>query len=355
MKSFKQGPRPLYRKKRFIIPVSLFALLLVARMIAEPIILKNANKFLATFSPEMSFHIDDLDFRFIRGAYGFTGITGKLKENGKEFMNLKDLDVSMAWREIFKGRIVADVVVADLDFSYSQGLKAAADKMTNKGDQKQAKEKLIPFKVERVDIKDSKVTLNDYRGLKEGEKFKITDITGTMTNLTPNEKFPLSFFNVHASVMGSSNVKSTGNLNILAKPPKWDVDGELLNFDLTSANQFLKNKVPLTFTKGKLDVYAEAKSEKGKVEGYIKPFMKNLDIMKSEESFKGIKHWGIEVLTALGNLVLRASDTKSVATKIPFSYDGELKVDSGEALSKAIQHGFEQKLSPGIENRYELE
>ena len=355
MKWFRKGPKPIYRQKKFVIPVAIFALLLVARLIAEPVILKQTNKFLAGFSPEMSFHIDDLDFRFIRGAYGFTGLTGKLKKTGAEFVNLRDLDVSIAWRELFKGQIVADVVVDGLDFDYSKGLLDAAKAMKNKGDPREAKEKLIPFKVERVDIKNSAVTLNDYRGLKEGEKFKVTGITGTMTNLTPTEKFPLSFFNVQASVMGAATAKSTGHLNLLAKPPKWDVDGELLGFELTSANQFLKKTVPLTFTKGKLDVYAEAKSEKGRVEGYIKPFMKNLDVIRSEENFKGVKHWGIEVITALGNLILRASDTKSVATKIPFSFDGKVNVDSGEAVSKAIQHGFQQKLSPGIEGRYELE
>lgn len=350
--------RPWYHKKKFTIPLVVFVLLLVARMALVPVAQKELNQFLATFSPTLEFHMNDLDVHVIRGAYSFEGITGKVKGQKKEFLRIEKVDVSMAWREIFKGKIVTDIEVIGPDFSYTKALnKAFADASKNKKDADTAKEKLFPVKIERVDVKNGNVTLDDYPGLDEKSKFKVTDIEGRITNLTPEKKFPLSFFNVQAKLFGQSLVKTTGHLNSLTKPIAWDVDGELRQFDMTSANKFLKRKVPLTFTKGKLDVYAEAESKKGAVEGYVKPFLENIDVVKTDEKFKGPKHWAIEVVTALGNLILRASDKpKSVATKIPFSMDKSgVHVDSGEALTKAIQHGFEQKLKPGIENKYDLE
>lgn len=92
---------------------------------------------------------------------------------------------------------------------------------------------------------------------------------------------------------------------------KLPVDGEMRGFDLTTGNHFLKSKVPLTFTKGKLDLYAEAQSTNGTIEGYIKPFLKNIDVVKTKEDFKGPKNWFYEIVTAVGKLGLRASDTKS--------------------------------------------
>lgn len=346
-----------YKKKKFIIPLSIFVFLLAVRAVMVPIAHKELNKFLADFSPTLYFHMDDLDVHIIRGAYSFDGITGKVKGQKNNFLEIEKVDVSIAWREIFKGKVVTDIEVTAPEFSYTKELKNAIASSPKKKDQAEtAKDKLFPVEIERVDVKQGVVKLDDYPSLEDNKKFSVSNIDGRITNLTADEKFPLSFFNLKATVLGNSVVKTTGHLNTLAKPMEWDVDGELQGFDLTTANQFLKRKVPLTFTKGKLDLYAEAESTNGKVEGYVKPFMKNIDVMKTQENFKGAKHWFIEVVTALGNLILRASDTKSVATKIPFSMDkGGVHVDSGEALSKAIQHGFEQQLSPGIEDKYELE
>lgn len=346
-------------KKKYAIPLIIFALLIGVRLVMQPIIHKELNKFLANFSPDIKFHIADLDIHIIRGAYTFDGITGTVKANNNKFIKIDKVDVSMAWREMFKGKLVTDIVVQDLDFSFTKSLQNTFAQMakTNKSkyDAKEVKEKLFPVKIERLDIRNANVTLDDYPSLEEGKKLAISKIDGRVTNLTPEKKSPLSFFNISAALMNNSDIKATGHLNTLAKPIQWDVDGEMQGFDLTKANQFLKRKLPLTFTKGKLDIYAEAESQNGKIEGYVKPFLKNLDVIKSEEDFKGPKHWLIEVATAVSNLILRARDPKSVATRIPFSMDkGGFHVDSGEALDKAIQHGFEQQLSPGIEDKYEL-
>jgi hypothetical protein len=347
--------KPFYTKKKFTIPLGIFLFLFAIRAVLPSIALSGLNKFLAGFSPVFHFQVADFDMSLIRGAYRLEGITGKLKESNKEFLNLKEVDVSMAWRELFRGKVVTDILVSGLDFKYLKDIPEAAKKMKKK-DTEEAKEKVFPVEVERLDIKDSRITFEDYPSLKPGgEKMQVSDINGRFTNLTPQKSFPLSFFNVKAKLFGSSELKTAGHLNLLAQPPEWDFDSEVHGFDLTAMNSFLKKKLPLTFTRGKLDLYAEAKSEEGKIVGYIKPFMKNLDVVKTDEDFKGPKHWAIEVVTALGNLILRAPDVKSVATRIPFSFDKTLNVDTGEALTKAIEHGFQQQLSPGVEDKYEIE
>lgn len=352
---------PWYKKKKITIPLGIFVFLLVVRAVMVPVVQKHLNNYLATFSPSLYFHMNDLDIAIIRGAYTFEGITGKVKTQKNNFLTIDQVDVSLAWRELFKGRIVTDIEVNGLDFSYTKELLNAMAKAPEKDEKvrnktaKDAKDTLFPLKVERVDLTQSSLILDDYPSLEEGKKFQIQNIEGRITNLKPEKKFPLSFFNLRATILGNSVVKATGHLNTLKKPLEWDVDGEMQGFDLTKANVFLRRKLPLTFTKGKLDVYAEAESVNGKMEGYVKPFMKNLDIMKISEPYKGAKHWFIEVLTALGNLILRTSDTHTVATKIPFSSDDKgFHIDSGDALDKAIQHGFVQKISPGIEDKYEL-
>lgn len=349
------GRRRWYQKMKIKIPFAILGFLLVARLILQPLLLKEINKFLATFSPTLEFHVNDLDISFIRGSYSFDEVNGRVKGAGRKFVTIETVDVSVAWRELFKGRVLTDISVEGLDFSLTKSLQDALAKTPKKEEAREVKDTLFPVKVERLDVKNSTVTLDDYPSLEEGKKFQLSNIDGRISNLTPREGFPLSFFNLNGTLFGNADIKTSGHLNTLSTPLKWDVDTELRDFDLRSANEFLKSKLPLTFTKGNLDVYAEVKSENGQIEGYVKPFLKNIDVIKGGERFTGPKHWFIEILAALGNLVLRTSDTKSVATRIPFSMDEKgFHIEKGEALSKAIEHGFERKLSPGVEDALEL-
>jgi Domain of Unknown Function (DUF748) len=342
------------REKKVWIPLAVLGALIGIRIILPYILLPRVNAYLKEFSPTYEFHVADLDLSVIRGAYRFEGIEGKLKRDGRKFTRANSVEVSMAWRELIKGRLLFDIDIDSIDFTYLKELTQVAKKEDRK-DAKDAKEKLFPARIERVDLRDSSITLEEFEGLEDGKRLKASSIQGRISNLTPEEKFPTSFYNLRATLLGESVFKVAGHLNMIRKPLAWDVDSEVQDFNIALLNDYLKRNLPLTFTKGKLDLYVEAKSEDGKVEGYIKPFIKDLDVVANNEHFKGAKHWLIEMGTALGNLILRTSDTKTVATKVPFSFDKTFHADTGEALSKAIQNGFEQKLSPGIEDKYDIQ
>lgn len=356
--------KPLYRKKKFIIPVILIALIAVGRIMLEPVLLKKANNELAGLSDVFEFHIGDLDIRILKGAIGLSEITGKDKKTGKEFVSVADVETSIAWRELFKGRVLADVAVSGAGLNFSQALvpkfksfqKEMKEKFAKKEDEpkKDEKEKEA-VRVASLVLTNSSVTFADYPSLKPGESPHLSNIEASVKNLTPIGKAPTSSFDLTATVLDAGKLRSEGELNLLAKPMKWSVDGELLDFDLSSANRFLKKKVPMTFTKGVLDLYAEAKSEDGKIEGYVKPFAENVDMMRTNEDFKGPKHWIIELITATGNFILHAPDKKSVATRIPFEVEGKtVDVDKSQGILKAIQHGFQEKLEKGIEDKFKL-
>ncbi len=84
--------------------------------------------------------------------------------------------------------------------------------------------------------------------------------------------------------------------------------------------------------------------------------MEDLDIIRTDENFKGAKHWLIEVAGAIGNWVLEAKRDRTIATKVPFSYDGKkFAVDQSKAISNVIEHGFDQELSPGVDGNMTMQ
>lgn len=342
-----------FGQKKFLIPASIFLLLLIARAVLPSYVLKKTNQLLATFSPVISFHVADMDISIIRGAYRFEQVVGTVKDTNQTFVKIKSIDVSVAWREIFKGKLLTDIVAEKLDFLLIKDFKKL---MSQKRESKKVKNKIFPLKIERFDLIDSSLALEQVKSFTDSSHFKISNIDGRVTNLTPNENLPLSFLNLTANAVDpNAKFKIVGKINQLKKPMAWDVDIEVKDFNLKMLNPYLKRNVPLTFTKGSADVYSEVNSDEGVMRGYIKPFLRDLDIIASREKFGSVKQIGVELITALANIILDEPKTKSVATILDFTYDKKFQLNKRKGVSKAIQHGFKQQLSPGIEERYNLQ
>jgi hypothetical protein len=346
-------------KKKYIVLLSLVALFIIGRATLPAYLHKKTNEYLSSFSPDYSLHIKDFDLSFVRMAYKLEGFTAKLKKDKdkKEFLNIREIDVSIAWRELFKGKISTDIIIKEPNVVV---YKEVMDiKPPKKDDRSSFKDKIFPIKVEKVELRNANVTLDQYKDMDGKGKMKLSDINGKILNLTPKENKPLSRFDLTAKVFDTTKIKFDGDIRTLEKPLGWNADVEMKGANLTKFNPILKDKLPLTFTKGTMDLYAEAKSKKGIVKGYVKPFMNNLDIVKDEgENFKSVKHFGIEILTAIGNIILK-DDTKkqSVATSVDFTYDGKLHVDAKEGVKKAIKNATadedepQDKIKRGVENR----
>lgn len=360
------------KTKKVLVGVGVFAVaaLIVARLILPGVVLKNINSYLDTHSKIYWAHMDDLDLAIWRMAYKFQGIQAKLRSNNKPFVTVKSVDVSLAWRELLRGRILADIVVEEAQLFTAPDLFTAMKQVGEEGkeiekpEEKRAeknkgepslKEKLIPFRIDRVVIHDSKFEFAPKSNSPDEERFHFANVDARVSNITPkeNEKILGTF---KGDLQKSSKLKGVVELRKNAGGMDWDFDAEARHFDLREANPMLRKMLPLTFTRGELDLFAEAKSEQGHIVGYIKPFFKNLDVVANAENFNGPKHFLIELGTAAGNLILRRSKQKTVATKIDFSKDppGEFKIDTKGTLANAIEHGFDQEFAEGVEDEIKL-
>lgn len=338
-----------YKKKKIVIPLGILLVLVALRMVLQPVLLNVLNDKLATFSPTIEGRAGGLDIAIFRGGFGVDDLSMKLKKSGKEFLRVKDANVSLAWREIFKGNLMADAMVDGVNITLYENLPAAIKKSIPPEDKDEPKKK-PPVRISRVDWKNVNIIVPTDKVYTNQGPFRLTKIQGRITNLFADAETSRSFFNVRGYGSGSSNFKAVGSANLNADPVEWDMDAQMQGFDLPSMNRFLLKKVPLTFTKGTFDLYSEVKSEEGKIRGYVKPFVEDLDFIRSNENFKGARHWIVEVVGAIGNWILKADREDTIATKVPFSFDGKkFSVDAGSAVGNVIKHGFDQELSPGVD------
>lgn len=340
---------PFYKQRRWIIAFSVIAFLVVFRMVLPTVVKISLNNYLkGDFSPSLSAHIDDIDLAILRGVYSAEDVTVSVKKMNKKFAEVKSVTASLAWRELFKGNVQVDVLIKEADINYFNAVIPAVQE--HLASSPKQKDPLV--RIARVDVQKSLVRTDMFPELtrEQGEVFKNLELRAT--NVTSSSEAPLTPFSIQGILLGSGQVKVEGDANLYSDVLKWTVDSEIREFNLTALNQFLKKRVPLTFTKGKLDLYAEATSEGGPIKGYIKPFVKGLDVIRTKEKFVNTRHWLIELVTALGNVVMKSDQT--MATKVSFTFDKEFKPDNNKAISKAFKHGFLQELNRGIENSFDL-
>ncbi|MBL7545214.1 MAG: DUF748 domain-containing protein [Bdellovibrionaceae bacterium] len=345
-------------KKKWTMATIALTIILAVRAITPALILREANKFLASFSDTYIGHLEDFDISIFRGAYQFQGFSLKLKKHSdQQFIYSKVIDVSIAWRELLQGRFNTDIYVDNVKVVLTNQFidTVSSQKQKSQKESAQVAQKLFPVRIGRLDIRNSSFEFAELLSIPEAQRWRITDIEGRLSNLTAPESNPLSLMSIRGNLFGDSTIKAVAQLNFLTKPISWDVDLELKEFDLTHANQWLKRKVPLTFTSGKLNLYSEVRSENNLVEGYIKPFLHQVDIVARAEVFSSLKQFAIEISTATANLLLRSSQDKVLATKVLFSYEnGNFKVNSSKAISEAFKNGFSEKIPEGIDDEISL-
>lgn len=351
----------MWKRRRYLVGkviVVVVLLIVVLRLVLTGVALNKLNEFLNEVSPNYAAHVDDLSLSFIRGAYRFEGITAHLKESEKksDFLKVDYVDVSLAWRDLFQLRIRTDIVVSGLHFEVTKNvINALKSSEDGKEQAEELGETLFPMQVSRLDIQNSSVHVATAPGLPPDLALRLTQIQGRLSNAMPSKKHPRSLLNLKATVQEHATVLFIGEMDASELPVEWLASAELQSLKLNSLNPFLLRALPLTFKDGIADVYAEFKGQKGEVEGYLKPFIKNLDVTGDEKDWKGFKHAGYEIISGAAKYLLRSSADKSVATRVELKYqNSKLDYSLAKIVGGAIEHGYQDKIKPGIENKYQM-
>lgn len=271
----------------------------------------------------------------------------------------KEIDVSLAWRAIFRGHLLGDLIIdtAKITFLDSQEQENRQTGLEGELSWKKVFVTLIPIDIETLKIKNSSVALKNNDFKKPIDVF-ISQIELDATNINNSERKNKTIFsalNLTAKLQDHAPLKVSGAFDVLAKIPAFDLAITLKDFNLPSVNDLLMAYGPVTFTSGRVNVYSEVATKDTKVDGYVKAFFKRLDVIAPSENFKGIKHIFYEVVIALGNLLLR--DTKKeVAFRVPIEGPiTQISVSTKTAFFSALKNAFkDEKLKEGLEKSISL-
>lgn len=345
-------------RKGWKIVISIVALLIIIRIILPYVVLHYANKTLASMDGYFG-HINDVDLAIYRGAYVvkdfYLDKVDSVSQKQVPFISSQAIDLSVEWKSLFRGRIVGELEIIKpvLRFTKDKAEPAAIQKDTN--DFRKVLKSFMPLKINRLQIDNGKIQYIDATSSPKVD-IAMTNVQVLAQNLSNVRDTAL----LSASVVASADVYK-GNLNFkmklnpLATTPTFDMNAELRNTNLPDLNDFLKAYAKFDVHAGTFGLYAEVASKNGKFIGYVKPVIKDLDVVGSEDRNDSFLNKLYEVLVSAAGIILKNPEEKQVATKIPLKGEyGKTIVGTWYAIVEVLRNAFIQALYPSIDNEINI-
>jgi hypothetical protein len=345
------------RKRRWIIALSIVAVLVIFRLCLPYIVLKYVNNKLSTLK-EYYGHVQDIDIALIRGAYVINDINLVKKKNEQglkdtiPFFRSPAIDLSVEWGALFKGKVVGEIYLDEPVVNFVKGKHKHEDAKADTADFKRVIDDLMPLTINHFEIHNGQIHYID-QTRKPRLDVAMRDVHVIATNLS-NVNKENKLLPAHAEANGTAyegNFKLNVNFNALERQPTFDMSTEFTNVNLVKLNDFLKAYGNFDVKKGIFGMYAEFAAKNGEFGGYVKPMLKDMDIVQfnKEEGNAGQILW--ESLIGAAAKVLENKRTDQVATKVPIKgkFD-DPSINLWHAISYVLRNAFVHALKPSIDN-----
>jgi hypothetical protein len=340
--------------RRTLIALLALAAVLLALRLAAPYYLKIAIDRRLGQIPGYSGRVDAVSVHIWRGAYGMHGLTiVKRGERVPEpFFSAESIDFSIAWRELFRGRLVSQIYARNAHLTFERGPDEASTQLSADKRWQDVINDLFPIDITLLDVKGGVLRFVDATHDPKVD-IAVHDLRLTATGLqnrpsNGGDAYPARI-DISGITLGHGAFRMFAKAEPLADKAHFQLAMELKKVSLPALNDFLRAYANVEVSNGQFDVFAQMAMANDHYEGYVKPFFSDLAFTdrKNDDSV-GHRIW-TAIVAGVANLV-KNKETKQVATRIPFSGEASgLNVHTWKTIENALHHGFVKELSRGFE------
>ncbi|MEO6637178.1 MAG: DUF748 domain-containing protein [Ginsengibacter sp.] len=333
--------------------------LVILRLLLPVILLHYANKELANMDGYYG-HIDDIDLSLYRGAYQINDMyLNKVDEKTTkqtDFFKTKNIDLSIQWEALFKGRLVGELVFDSPTLIFTANKTEISDVKKDTNNFRKILKDFMPLKVNRCEVNNGSIHYVDKSASPDIDiSFQNTYALGTnLRNVEDKNVLLPSTITARATAYEGTATLNM-KVNVLAVHSTFDLNAEVKNTNLVKLNDFLKAYGNFDVSKGTFSLYTEFAAKGGKYEGYLKPVIKDLDVLGPEDKKDGFFHKIYEGLIGTAGEILENHKEDQIATKIPIRGEfGKSQTNTLEAIWELLKNAFIRALVPAIDNKINI-
>ena len=346
------------KKRRWLIVLGSILVLLIALRLALPyFVLKYVNRVLSEME-QYHGHVEDIDIALIRGAYVINDIKiEKINNEDKQrdtipFFKSPEIDLSVQWSSLFKGSVVGEISVENPVLNFVKGKHKGEDIKTDTSDFRDLIRDLMPLKVNHFEINNGQIHYIDKNTspLVDVSMKKIYAVAENLTNVNDSTKLLPGKMRATGDVY-EGKFELNVNLDPLKKQPTFDLNARITNVNMVLLNNFFRAYGKFDVSKGNFGLYTEFAAKDGAFNGYVKPLIKDLDIVEfnKEEGNLGQILWETVIGTVAEIFTNQPKD--QFATKIPIQGKFENPdANLWTAISYVIRNAFVNALKPSVDN-----
>jgi hypothetical protein len=341
--------------RRLLITVVTVVVVLVAIRIALPYIVRHEINARLKAIPGYRGHVDEVGISLWRGAYTLDGIS-IFKVNGHEedpFFAAKHIDFSIAWRDLFHGKLVSDIYVDHGEVTIVKGpTPETSQKDTDKRWQSVI-EDIFPIDIQHFEIGHGMIRyIDDTRQPRVDVFVKNMEAVATGLQNRPAEskqEFPAKI-QVEGDTLGGGKLSLLVDAEPLAAKPHFHLSLQLQRVNLPALNESLKSIAKVEVGRGRFDLVVEMAGRDGAFQGYVKPFFTDLDFHNEDDKHAsvGARLWE-KLVSGLAWLV-KNKPRDQVATRVPFQGEfGDSQIGLWATIRNLFRHGFVRAFNPVVE------
>lgn len=347
-----------FRRKRYMVPLIIVGLLIIARLLLPYFLKKYVNSTLNEI-PGYEGHVEDIDLALWRGAYVIEGLMLRKETAQTEtpLLDFKKSEISIEWNALFKGRIVSEIVLHDPKFNYIfEDQQQETDEQADVEDWTKALTDLVPIDINHLSVYNGTANFVQLSAKPDISLYleKISLEATNLSNVVNEEETLPSNLRVNAVSIGEGDVALNGNLNLLKEIPDMDLDFELRRANVTALNDLVENYSGVDFESGTFELYSEVAIADGYLKGYIKPMFINTKLLGEDDKGFLDKLW--EGFVGVFKFIFKNQGTDTLATRAPL--EGDLNaVDTGvfSTILNIFKNAWIQAFSGEVDENIEFE
>lgn len=346
-------------RSRLAIAILMVVLLLVGIRLALPSVVANyANRTLGRM-PGYEGHIEEVDIHLWRGAYAIHGLEVVKVEKARNTGNIRRIpiftaetvDLSVEWGALMHRTFVGQVEIYRPSVNIFAG-PVKKQEARELDDFIERIRELTPLRINRLAVVDGEMHFRNYAAEPDVDIY-LRDIDLVARNLTNSARISET---LAATLSGTGQAMRSGRFNIemrfnpLEKRPTYELAFDLKDLNLPELNSYLKYYLSVTARDGKFSLSAESTARDGWFRGYVKPVVKDLDILNIKQERKSV---GEAIKAFFVKIIAQVFENKAaeqLATKVEFSgrFD-DPDISIWQAVVTFLRNAFVEALQPGLE------
>ncbi|WP_447985883.1 DUF748 domain-containing protein [Nitrospira sp. Nam74] len=179
----------------------------------------------------------------------------------------------------------------------------------------------------------------------------VTDLSADLSNFSTRLKDKAAELTAQGRFMATGDLNIRGLFRPDPKDPDFDLSVRLVRSQVKMLNDLLMAHGKIDVAGGDFSVYSQLKVQHGKIAGYVKPIIRDLDVYDTDqERGKGVIHKAYEAVVGGATELLQNTETEEAATKVQVTGTIQnAQLDAWQAAMRLVQNAFFQIIIPRFE------